>query len=83
VWFDADELPGILAFIRSGQHAESLCREAQQRERDKRHREITRPRSTRVGRYDFDTETRTDGTWLAALAEVALEVVDDLPKWWR
>ena len=83
VWFDADELPRILAFIRSGQHAESLRREAEERERHEHHREITCPRPTRVGRYDFDTETSTGGTWLAVLAEVALEVVDDWPKWWR
>lgn len=82
VWFDADELSRLLAFIRSGRHAESVRREEQQRRRYQRHREITRPRRSPVTSRGLG-DPADEGNWGMLLAAGMLELVDDLPAWWR
>jgi Zn-finger nucleic acid-binding protein len=47
IWFDADELPRILAWIRSGGQAKAEEERAAQEARDERFKQITQPRTER------------------------------------
>lgn len=49
IWFDADELPRILAWIRSGGQAKAEEERAAQQAREERFKRATQPRSERSG----------------------------------
>jgi Zn-finger nucleic acid-binding protein len=63
VWFDADELPRILDWVRSGKLAAAQREEAYEAEREGRRKEITRrselPITRDVQAYPCDNTTGT------------------------
>jgi Zn-finger nucleic acid-binding protein/ribosomal protein L40E len=86
VWFDPDELPRILAFIRGGKHAQAVQRERAEAIRNKRYRRITRSRTMTTGGGTFgdfsddaEFDTSLGGGLLGILVAAAFDIFNADP----
>jgi len=79
IWFDADEMPRILAWVRSGKAATAAKNAATDRARRQRDCDESRPPMT----ASYDRDDGAPVGWMAVLAGIAVDLFSDWDDWWR